>query len=650
MQVDIPNFDPRQFTNYFKENALVGRDDQIKKVNEHIYSLREREKYTPIICSTSRGMGKTAFMQAIGMQSVKENLKNKWILDAIATGRILSFDFAKAEVETAIPEQKDIRTFFTRLMIYFLCQMFHGFQVDGICFQFVEFNDINSFRGRQSKFSNWKSDMLNYGADRMMEEYMRLTNIAFGVECRAPPVFLLDEIQGLCIPTTVRSKFETNTIIYHSFLSLLLTQLAGKHKPVCICTGTSNGGLIKITEKSAIIPVFISLSTLHKEEESRKFWNQMTIFSNFRKKQKLEMVTTEDNLVNSIVYAACQVPRLISIGHSYWFKHFTESRSTDRLKPLQDFEDEAIKYYEEMGNLVSNKDYTPQDISHIMMSCGVRWQVQNIDDTVPGTKITWDSLIKSALVFPYLDNCYIFPLHLVWKAKTPENVTYFRYATPRQLINEFCRKCVKNLDVKNLYVSYDKLRQLDLFNLGVCYETLLASSLAVKYYLMSIDQGETSISLNNIYTFGNNEKSAVLLRDFKVDFSGGIAIPDKECFVNSEDLPRNAVIHNTKTRTAHHDIILPATNRDGRCVAIPVSCKASFALSGKSTIELQQKVSKTIGTNVELLIWSYLGNAPKVSKYGESVAFIDGSGCCNGLALDMFILTKKLISENNKTQ
>lgn len=89
-----------------------------------------------------------------------------------------------------------------------------------------------------------------------------------------------------------------------------------------------------------------------------------------------------------------------------------------------------------------------------------------------------------------------------------------------------------NLDVDNLYVSYDKLRQLDLFNLGLCYEKLLASSLAVNYYLKTLGQDEKSILLNRIYEFGNDEKSKDLLRDFKVDFSSGIAIPDKECFVN----------------------------------------------------------------------------------------------------------------------
>ena len=102
-------------------------------------------------------------------------------------------------------------------------------------------------------------------ADDMMDEYIRLTNIAFGVECMSPPVFLLDEIQGLCKPTTIQSKFQENQVVYHSFLSLLLTQLAGKHKPVCICTLTNSGNIYFNMEKDRVVPHFVTLSNLRKD-------------------------------------------------------------------------------------------------------------------------------------------------------------------------------------------------------------------------------------------------------------------------------------------------------------------------------------------------------------------------------------------------
>ena len=122
----FPFFDPmiEKYLNHFGDNALLARDNVINQVNQ-IISKREVEKYQPIICSTSRGMGKTAFMEAVGMQPVKPHLKNQLIMDALQNGRIVSFDFAGPAAETAIPKQEDIKTFFHRLMIYFLCLMFN---------------------------------------------------------------------------------------------------------------------------------------------------------------------------------------------------------------------------------------------------------------------------------------------------------------------------------------------------------------------------------------------------------------------------------------------------------------------------------------------------------------------------------------------
>ncbi|KAI8901443.1 hypothetical protein BC833DRAFT_562459 [Globomyces pollinis-pini] len=271
----FPFFDPmiEKYLIHFGDNALLATDNVIHEVNQ-IISKRVVEKYLPIICSTSRGMGKTAFMEAVGMQLVKPHLKNQLIMDALAYGRILSFDFAGAAVETAIPSQSEIRTFFTRLMVYFLCRMFDGTQVDGIHFEKIsQFASVTDINGRQNKFTRWlrKSIMLN--ADDMMDEYIRLTNLAFKVNCSSPPVFLLDEIQGLLKPTTVQSMYKDDQVVNHSFLSLLLTQLAVKYKPVCIC-GTNSGNIINIADKSKIIPQFISLSTVLKEDDYKAFCDQ----------------------------------------------------------------------------------------------------------------------------------------------------------------------------------------------------------------------------------------------------------------------------------------------------------------------------------------------------------------------------------------
>ena len=90
---------------------------------------------------------------------------------------------------------------------------------------------------KQGAFRKWLVKSNKLDAEDMMTEYM--TNIAFNAQCDSPPLFLLDVIQGLSKPTTVQLMLKNDQVVYHSFLSLLLillTQLAGRHKPVCICT------------------------------------------------------------------------------------------------------------------------------------------------------------------------------------------------------------------------------------------------------------------------------------------------------------------------------------------------------------------------------------------------------------------------------
>jgi hypothetical protein len=97
----------------------------------------------------------------------------------------------------------------------------------------------------------------------MIDEYVRLTNIAFGVDCDFPPVFLLDEIGILAgAKTNKLSKYDGSR---HTRLSLLLTQLEAKRRPLSISTGTCNGRIMEIVEPAAIIPVVLLLTPFLKK-------------------------------------------------------------------------------------------------------------------------------------------------------------------------------------------------------------------------------------------------------------------------------------------------------------------------------------------------------------------------------------------------
>ena len=215
-------------------------------------------------------------------------------------------------------------------------------------------------------------------------------------------------------------------------------------------------------------------------------------------------------------------------------------------------------------------------------------------------------------------------------------------------IERICEQRINNFSIKNLFFSYDVLCEKGLHDIGIYYEDLIVSSLAVKYYLKWLVTNKEVLSLLEIYDNDsgdprdNDRMQHKILANLDVNFSEGIYLPEKETFANNTDLPK-AVIHNKKIQQAHHDIIIPATSSDGQ-VNIAMQCKASFELSGKRSIESQLQISKQDGDKVYQLFWFYLGDEQRELSF-ESVAFLNGSGCCNGPSLNLFELLKKLKSK-----
>jgi hypothetical protein len=581
-------------------------------------------------------MGKSFFLKMIGMQKVKAEFKNAWIEDAIQCGRILSFDFVKDE--DAIKSKDDIPTFFASLMVYFLCLLFDGTRVDGINFEKISgLKSVTTFVGKQKKFNDWKMDSLRKYPDGMMDEYIRLTNIAFSVDptsymYKTPPVFLFDEVQSLSETTDVKSKLG-KVPQFHTLLSLLLTALSTKHRPVCICTGTNNGEILSITEKSAIIPQVLSLTPL--VEDYLNYWTQMTdeYNKNSNRQQRIQMAGDKD-LIKSLAYASYQIPRLLFIAHQIWTR-LRRNETMNRETYIQQFEERACSYYTELGSVLIS--YTPKEISHIILCCGVHWTVNDESLCVPGTKIKWSTLIRRSIIFPYLDNCYVFPFTLVWK------ICKDSHKNIKSNIENYCRETVKNLNVNDLFLSFDIVCSYDIYRLGMYFESLFASSLAVKYYICLLSDHNSSsdknVEFTTIYDFKKEENiSKTLLSNYKLNLSEGIFYPESEALA-SDKLPC-AVVHNKKNHKAHHDILLPTDQG-----VIAVSAKASFVFNSED-LEKQLYISKKSNDQVTQLILLYLGNPPREEK--EDVAFIDGSGVCNGITLQMFKLLKKLKSQNNR--
>ena len=76
----------------------------------------------------------------------------------------------------------------------------------------------------------------------------------------------------------------------------------------------------------------------------------------------------DKDLIDALVYASYQIPRLLFIAHSVWFDLRKRGTTTNREFYIQAFEAEAIKYYDEMVQIL--KEFTSEAIAHILLACG----------------------------------------------------------------------------------------------------------------------------------------------------------------------------------------------------------------------------------------------------------------------------------------
>lgn len=524
-------------------------------------------------------------------------------------------------------------------MVFHLCFLFDGSNVDGINFQKIEpLEEVRTFTGQQREFNSWLKKFSKQPVDTMISEYIRLTNIAFAADCSFPPVFLLDEVQHICTSRPCGNNDVT-------YMSALLNTLAYGHQPVCICAGTRDGKSEDITDRSSFLPQIFSLTTLG--DEYWQNWKEMTDhYGEYNRGISLSMAK-DRNLINALAFAAHKIPRLLVIAHQTWL----DCRGSHDEFVLQTFEKKARVYYQEMQKVWSK--LPDRDIAHVILCRACRWRVTDVNKRVPGTGTRWSDFIRDSLIFPYISDdrgtCYTFPFRLVWPTHNGELIPSDPYNSELyERLVTIWSTAIPNLDINSLFVSFLDICNYDIGNQGRCFEEMIASSIAVKYYLRKVSQSfivpHASVSFDRLYEFELNDPAYKLLRDLQLGLPDGLGKPGKPADMEATvyNSIQYAVVHNKNFQNAHHDIILNATQG-----GVPISVKASFDLSSGRTIQNQLRVSKSLDDRVSLLIWVYLGDSPKETKYGN-VAFIDGSGVCNGLCWDMFRIFKQAHLKTNR--
>jgi len=219
----------------------------------------------------------------------------------------------------------------------------------------------------------------------------------------------------------------------------------------------------------------------------------------------------------------------------------------------------------------------------------------------------------------------------------------------------YITKLVPNLNFEDLLVSCSKWadKMKSLYDLGILWEKIIASSLAVKYILYREQKkllATDSVKLSEIYELGEKAQAYPLLSSVNVNFSLGMRNHKKE--VNSNDNLSRAVYLNSNVRDAHHDIILSADPHN-----VAIQCKNSFKTPDGGIIKRQ--------LDCEYLLWFFMGwdeenSIPPVDfRESEVIAalkekrlgFVNGSGCTSLVVYDLInalkivLLTNRLFHE-----
>ncbi|KAJ3250132.1 hypothetical protein HDU77_006946 [Chytriomyces hyalinus] len=225
----------------------------------------------------------------------------------------------------------------------------------------------------------------------------------------------------------------------------------------------------------------------------------------------------------------------------------------------------------------------------LCLSCCVHYKVDRTDSCMPGTEIAWSTLIQDALVFPYLDGCYVIPMSLIWNVNAG-SLSFM--ARKKHDAKELCECKVANLKIEDLFTSYEHLCSLDLYHLGMAYESLFVTSLAVKYYLRSVEFVSPAIAF--------------------VNFSEGIDTPDVE---KTTGFPERAITHHKKIRTVHHDMIIPVKS-ENECFTATTTTSATTLIAVKPSTPTSKstytpnKVTLAAAAILSLISRGSAGNSP----------------------------------------
>jgi len=235
----------------------------------------------------------------------------------------------------------------------------------------------------------------------------------------------------------------------------------------------------------------------------------------------------------------------------------------------------------------------------------------------------------------------------LWSALEKEKIEYSTERIRWAQVKKEVQILVPGLEFSDLHITLDKWYHnlTDLRAAGDLWEKAVASSLAVKYKLLQIQEQTDFFSLASIISVSQKSQAFNVLSRHAVSFSDGLKFPDTE--MTCENVEEDAVYINSNIQTAHHDIILSSK--------VAVSCKFSILDPTGPTIADQLEGCDT-------LLWFYPGCNEKDSQPPKEyrteivtqalrdcrLAFVS-AGCVNSLTVELVRYLKESLTTKKQT-
>lgn len=269
------------------------------------------------------------------------------------------------------------------------------------------------------------------------------------------------------------------------------------------------------------------------------------------------------------------------------------------------------------------------------------------ENLLPG-KFRYRDLVNEAVIFPYEvqegGRCsYTIPSVLFYST---DDHKADAVATHWKSVQEELAKKVPGLQWMQLFPTFTHWwwAALNIHDVGAMWEDVLASSLAVRYYLTSqCNPHGPWYKFTEIYQLEATTQGAQVLSSLEVDFHQGILRPSVE--VNASTHLDSAIHINSKFPVAHFDIILQTKP----LVAI-IQAKNTLHRPKIAAIKKQAKGSHVLlwvspGHDEDSAEPTKFKDAMIVSKLQQHrLAFLSGAGCVSPMNMDFIILMKHLAS------